>query len=216
MRGPPETSFPSQPENVRSYFVQSGCHIHGHPSSGGILIKRSANLVDLQLLSLPRIKATNRSQDAGEEDAFCESMRRVGASWWESEADFLRSLVGNDLYDGDPADEEKDPLIRAANEARARKIVIFGWPADSSGVWILKFRSREQTPSGFGRLNFAISMDERIEVMKQLGADFVGDLSQVEELQEPWSYQLPDSSQSYAGYQTETDDESTSSDCEGS
>ena len=85
-------NYPSQPETVRSYFDNRGCHIHGHPSSGGILIKRSANLVDLQHLSLPRLAASQRSPNAREEDAFCQLLKRLGASWWKDEAEsFERS-----------------------------------------------------------------------------------------------------------------------------
>jgi hypothetical protein len=55
----PETLYPSEPTNVRSYFSQTACHVHGHPSSGGILIKHFANLVDLQFLSLPNYNVPN-------------------------------------------------------------------------------------------------------------------------------------------------------------
>lgn len=70
----------SQPTNVRSYFENDGCHVHGHPSSGGIPIKRSANLVDLQLLSLPRLEGSKRCLNTREEGVFCELMRRVGGT----------------------------------------------------------------------------------------------------------------------------------------
>lgn len=209
----PETLYPSEPTNVRSYFSQTACHIHGHPSSGGILIKRSANLVDLQFLSLPRNISTYKSENANEEDAFCDRMRRIGATWWESEAVFLRALVGEDTYDGDPADDEKDPVVRAANKARAQRIVTFGWPTDSFGVWVLRFKKGMKRPTDYGKTEFATNMEERIELMKQFGAEFVEDLSQVKELQEPWSQQPPEVSQCYMAVDSEADSGS-SSDCE--
>jgi hypothetical protein len=209
----PETSYPSKPTNVRSYFSQTACHVHGYPSSGGILIKRPANLVDLQFLSLPRNISTYRSENADEEDAFCDLMRRIGATWWESEAVFLRALVGEDAYNGDPADDEKDSVVRAANKARAQRIVTFGWPTDSFGVWVLRFKKRARRPADYGKMEFATNMEERIELMKQFGAEFVEDLSQVKELQELWSQQPPEVSQCYMTDDSEVDSGS-SSDCE--
>lgn len=209
----PETLYPSEPTNVRSYFSQTACHIHGHPSSGGILIKRSANLVDLQFLSLPHTMSTFRSENADEEDAFCDLMRRIGATWWESEAVFLKALVGEDTYDGDPADDEKNPAVRAANRARAERIVTFGWPSDNSGVWVLRFKKRVRMPTDYGKMHFASNMEEKIELMKEFGAEFVEDPSQVEELQEPWSRQPPEASQCYMTDDSEVDSESLS-DCE--
>jgi hypothetical protein len=210
----PETLYPSEPTNVRSYFSQTACHVHGHPSSGGILIKHFANLVDLQFLSLPRNMSTYRSENADEEDAFCDLMRRIGATWWESEEVFIRALVGEDAYNGDPADDEKDPLVRAANKARAQRIVTFGWPTDGFGVWVLRFKRPVKRPTDYGKMEFATSMGERIELMKQFGAKFVEDLSQVKELQEPWSRQPPEVSQCYVTDDSEVDSESSLSDCE--
>jgi hypothetical protein len=210
----PETLYPSKPTNVRSFFSQTACHIHGHPSSGDILIKRSANLVDLQFLSLPRNISTYRSENADEEDAFCDLMRRIGATWWESEAVFRRALVGEDAYDGDPAEDEKDPVVRAANKARAQRFVTFGWPTDGVGVWVLRFERRVRRPTDYGKMGFATSMRGRIELIKQFSAEFVEDLSQVKELQEPWLQQPPEVSQCYITDDSEVDSGSSSSDCE--
>lgn len=136
MRCIPEPFYDSQPTDVRSYFDGGGCHVHGHPSCGGILIKKSVNIVDLQFLSLPRLAASKRSYNDQEEDSFCELLRRIGAKWWKDEPSHLMSLHGLDAYDGDPDDEEKDHKIQAANEARARQVITFGWPADGFGVWV--------------------------------------------------------------------------------
>lgn len=177
--------YDSQSTNVRSYFDHDGCHVHGHPSCGGILIKKSVSLVDLQFLSLPRLAASQRSQIAEEEGSFCELLRRIGAKWWKDEPTHLMSLHGLDAYDGDPDDYEKDPKIQAANEARARQFITFGWPTDGFGVWVLRFK--RFVPGDCNTLYFALSMDEKIEIMKKFGAEFVEDPSVVQELQEPWS-----------------------------
>ena len=180
----------TQPIDVRSYFDTEACHVHGHPSSGGIIIKRFANLVDLQHLSLPRLKASKRSPNVAEEDAFCDLMRRLGATWWRDESMYWRALSAkNGIYNGEPYEEENDEDVQNANEARAKKIVMFGWPADGVGVWVLRSKNNFEgrVPSDYGRLDFALNMEERIEVMKKFGAEFVEDLSQVREFQEPWT-----------------------------
>lgn len=63
------------------------------------------------------------------------------------------------------------------------------------------------TMSGSGqRLRFALSMEERIMVMQEFGAEFVKDVETVKELHEPWSEDV-------YGYYTEEedDDDDTSS-----
>jgi hypothetical protein len=178
--------------NTRSYFDNAGYHIHGHPSSGGILIKHLAKIVGLEHLSLPRLANSQRSEDAKEEDEFCERMRRVGASWWKHEAEFLRAYYGKDDYNGGYPDhnDSPDPDIEAANEVRAWSSVMFGWPADGTGMWTSIFswsRRGVHIAAGSGKINFAINMEERVQVMQECGAEFIEDLSLMKELQEPWS-----------------------------
>jgi hypothetical protein len=211
MRNHIEPDFPSQPTDVRTYFNGDGCHIHGHPSTGGILIKHSADLVDLLYLSLPRLKPTSRSADAADEDAFCERLRRLGASWWQDEATFLRAFHGKEAYDEDrylPHERPASMVNEAANEKRARRNLIVGWLADGVGVWI----SRRQhvrhwyAMSGSGqRLRFALSMEERIMVMQESGAEFVEDAEMVRELNEPWSEDV------YEYYTEEEEDDGSDS-----
>lgn len=70
---------------IRTRFHGMGCTIYGYPSSGGVFIKETANLVDMNFLSLDRFHPTQRSADPENEDEFCVMMRKVGAIWWESE-----------------------------------------------------------------------------------------------------------------------------------
>jgi hypothetical protein len=62
------------------------------------------------------------------------------------------------------------------------KVVEFGWPTDGVGVWVLSFASAEQLPRDFGRMHLAMNMEEKIQIMKEYGATFVEDVTQVEEL----------------------------------
>jgi len=204
-----EPDYPSQPTNVRSYFNSDGCHIHGHPSTGGILIKRSVNLVDLQYLSLPRLSASERSPDVTEEDKFCAMLKRLGATWWRDEAEFLRAFHGKDRYDEDrylPHERPVTPENEAANEKRARQRLTFGWPTSGAGVWVTKFKPFLSRPEGYWRkMDFALSMEERIVVMQEFGAEFVEDVGMVRELNEPWSEDV------YGYYTEEEEDDGSAS-----
>lgn len=185
----------SRPKSMRSVFDGTGWRVHCHPSTGGILIKESANIVDLQFLSLSRSTPSNRSLDDSEEDEFCTRMRRVGASWWTSEYAFWAAWEP-DFYGGhiyyEPGSEERE--LKDAEEARVRKIVTFGWPGDGFGVWVLRFAGYddwENIPIDYRLINFALDMEEKIELMKGFGAAFVGDALQVEELRDELPHAPP-------------------------
>jgi len=48
---------------------------------------------------------------------------------------------------------------------------------------VLRYTSREEPPNDlFGRLSFAVSMEEKIEMMKEYDAVFVEEASKVSEL----------------------------------
>ncbi|KAE8402232.1 hypothetical protein BDV37DRAFT_252750, partial [Aspergillus pseudonomiae] len=62
------------------------------------------------------------------------------------------------------------------------KVMVYGWPTDGVGVWILRFKNTEELPRDFGRINLAMNMEEKIQIMREFGATFVEDVMQVEEL----------------------------------
>ncbi|GKZ67896.1 hypothetical protein AnigIFM60653_002404 [Aspergillus niger] len=150
----------------RTVFSPGGCLVYGYPSTGGVLIK-SANLVDLLFLSLPRFQAVQRASSVDEEDRFCKLLRRTGATWWLSREDELEAVLG----------------VRKMTEEE-KKVLVFGWPADGVGVWVLRFANAKEMPRDFMRISFAMNMEERIQIMREYGATFVEDVSQVEELRE--------------------------------
>ncbi|KAK1144863.1 hypothetical protein N8T08_004876 [Aspergillus melleus] len=150
----------------RTVFSPAGCLVYGYPSTGGVLIK-SANLVDLLFLSLPRFQAVQRASSVDEEDRFCKLLRRTGATWWLSREDEREAV----LEMREMTEEEK-------------KVLVYGWPADGVGVWVLRFANASEMPRDFVRIRFAMNMEERIQIMKEYGATFVEDVSQVEELRE--------------------------------
>jgi hypothetical protein len=67
---------------------------------------------------------------------------------------------------------------------KEKKVLVFGWPADGVGVWVLRYASEREVPRDFGRVSFAISMEERIRIMREYGATLVEDVAQVEELRD--------------------------------
>ncbi|KAL2851354.1 hypothetical protein BJX68DRAFT_236221 [Aspergillus pseudodeflectus] len=160
---------PNPPESTtdRTKFGVRGCIVYGYPSTGGVLIKGHVDLVDMLFLSLPRFQVAQRSPSAEEEDRFCNLLRRVGATWWPSKEERIRVDMGS---------REKT--------AEEKKVLVFGWPANGVGVWVLRFASDRQVPSDLGRMHYAMNMEERIQIMKEYGAEFVEDVSQVEELRD--------------------------------
>ncbi|KAL2824584.1 hypothetical protein BJY01DRAFT_230429 [Aspergillus pseudoustus] len=117
-------------------------------------------------LSLPRLYPPQRSPSADDEKRFCTLLRRAGATLWPSKRDWEGTRIGI----GEPTEEEE-------------KVMVCGWPVDGlAGVWVLRFASAEKLPGDFGRMSFAINMEEKIEIMKEYGATFVEDVTQAEEL----------------------------------
>jgi hypothetical protein len=60
--------------------------------------------------------------------------------------------------------------------------MVYGWPTYGVGVWVLKYGSASQMPLDFGRMRFAMNMNERIQIMKEYGASFFEDVTQVKGL----------------------------------
>jgi len=155
---------PPESTTERTVFGTRGCDVYGYPSTGGVLIKE-ADLLDMLFLSLPRSHVSQRSPSADEEDRFCNLMRRTGATWWPSKQDWIEVQLG----------------MREMTEEE-EKVLVFGWPTDGVGVWVLRFASAAQMPRDIGRMSLAMNMEEKIQMMREYGATFVEDVTQVEEL----------------------------------
>lgn len=113
----PAQSYPRR--TSRTTFNPGGCTIFGYPSTGGMLVKEKASILDMDLLSLPRLNAVERSFDNAEKDAFCKRLRRVGATWWQynHKCDVNLGKYSDELV----TDEQK-------------QIMVYGWLADGRGV----------------------------------------------------------------------------------
>ena len=150
----------------RTIFGSRGCNIYGYPSSGGIFVKK-ADVLDLLYLSPSRSQACERSPDSDEEDKFCASLQRVGAKWWISKQDWINAILGA----RDLTDEES-------------KVVVYGWPTEGAGVWVLRYGSEDDVPYDFGRLRLALTMEKRIVIMQEYNAEIAEDAFQVPELRD--------------------------------
>ncbi|KAJ5763332.1 hypothetical protein N7533_002013 [Penicillium manginii] len=162
---------PASTERVT--FSRRGCTVYGYPSTGGILIKEAPSILDMIFLSLPRDRASERSADAGEEDCFCGLLQRVGARFWGRREDWVEGVFGLRFRDGVPVEEVGE---------KEERVLVFGWPEDGVGVWVLRFESEEQLPRDFGRVDFAVDMGEKIGIMREYGALFFEDVGIVEDL----------------------------------
>ncbi|THV47187.1 hypothetical protein BGAL_0329g00130 [Botrytis galanthina] len=167
---------------MRTVFSTIGCTVYGYPSTGGIFIKDNANIVDMNFLSLARLYPTQRSHDPIEEDEFCILMRKVGAIWWSSER---HHTIKWSSLDDDYQEAGAPPSILA--DAQKRDL-IFGWPTDGGGVWVLRYDTHEGMknllPRDLGRINLAVDMGERVEIMREYDATFYENEQDVEELGE--------------------------------
>nr|OQO31640.1 hypothetical protein B0A51_01130 [Rachicladosporium sp. CCFEE 5018] len=162
--------FAPQPASIArgpsrwTIFGARGCNIYGYPSFGGILIKE-ADVLDLLHLSLSHSQACERSSDPTEEDELCDAFRRIGAKWWISKRDWANATM----------------KARESTEEE-EKVVVYGWPTEGAGVWVLRYEGEDSVPDDFGRLRLALSMEERIAMMREYGAEFTEDASRVPEL----------------------------------
>ncbi|TGO79005.1 hypothetical protein BELL_0046g00040 [Botrytis elliptica] len=165
---------------MRTIFDTIGCTIYGYPSTSGIFIKENANIVDMSFLSLNRLHPTQRSHDPIEEDEFCVLMRKIGAIWWSSERHHTIEWASLD----DAYQEASVPSSMLTNAQKRNSI--FGWPTDGEGVWVLRYDTHERMknllPRDLGRINLAVDMDERVEIMREYDATFYENEQDVEEL----------------------------------
>src|ERR1700709_1678209 len=90
--------LPTHPVDVFEYMVREpgppsrlsffdlGSSLKGYPSTGGVWILTSPHPVLLQHLSIDRFTAisSEKESDPVAEDAFCNLLKKIGATWWRS------------------------------------------------------------------------------------------------------------------------------------
>ncbi|KAI9870061.1 MAG: hypothetical protein M1830_004733 [Pleopsidium flavum] len=162
----------SHDPSTRTEFLPLSCKATVYPSSGGIVLGYFS-AVELAHLNLSRTKPANRSSHPAEEDDLALRMLRLGAHWWPSWD--LYALHQERIIEGIPYDFHFPPNVNV------------GYPSSGKGVWVFKFSADKQTwdeederkpylerkPDDWdGKINMALTMDERCEVLKDFGATF--------------------------------------------
>jgi len=101
---------PSFTYNQRCRWGEFGCMIYGWPSSGGVLIRECAGLVELKFLGFDPVNPPSiRLEDPEKEDAFCMELRKICRKFWKSQR--RRHQVLSQHWDGsrvplEPSEEE--------------------------------------------------------------------------------------------------------------
>ncbi|KAI1399294.1 hypothetical protein F4819DRAFT_465535 [Hypoxylon fuscum] len=138
------------PQFRTQFGVRSGAAVRGYPSKGGIYVLH-CYAVEMDFLQLDRFHIAMRSPNQKEEDIHCFNMRKLGATWWESEEAYARRAM--------EFDRSKNP------------VTFVGWPA-SGGVWVLRTTNGAASERGVGRIHNALHMEERCRVIREMGGVF--------------------------------------------
>lgn len=130
---------------------------------GGLWMKKLTP-VEMVSLGVDRFRDTDRAPEQAEEDAFCERLRMYGPSFWA-----LPPQWPDDIY--------SYRNIEFAEPAKELSFEV-GFPT-SGGVWFLdkggQAWDEDTWPICLGGLRNALTMDERCEVIKELGGLFCED-----------------------------------------
>jgi len=151
--------------------------LQGWPSRGGVIVLENATPPDFDFLHLDALDPPLRCDpDQTTEDAFCQALLRLGATWWDSEArcNFINQLeAGEDAaLDAVRADEDLEPTRRECGWVRV------AWPSYQPGALcvlacekLLMGRKGDEKlrPRHYGLISLARTMDERCTVLKRFG-----------------------------------------------
>ena len=137
---------------------------NGYPSKGGYLNRRVAG-VEMDWLGLDKMREIQTSGSQPEEDELCLKLRRLGAKWWS--------------YPGQEGSIED----RIKNYPDGPIEIETGWPNTGEGVWVLRTKKYDR---GRAAVRQCKSMDERSQLIKELGGTFYRDPEECPELSSDW------------------------------
>jgi len=167
----------------RTEFFPQYCQVKAYPSMGGVVLG-FFTAVQVKELGLSNMVPTPRSHNDTEEDNLALSMMRQGAHWWPTWDLYQRhyDCLTDKLV---PYDFHFPPRINV------------GYPSSGSGVWVFKFSedrmmlndeepikpSLEYMPDDwYGRINMAVTADERCDVLKSFGARFYEEVKECDDI----------------------------------
>ncbi|KAI1124881.1 hypothetical protein F5Y10DRAFT_248257 [Nemania abortiva] len=163
----PELPAPVEPfEPLKRYSLHYGkvaCW-----QDGGVWIKELTP-VEMSSLAIDRFQDTARALEQADEDAFCTRLRMHGASFWQLPPQWPEHVNWCEAVD-----DCVKPTKKVSLEV--------GFPA-SGGVWMLDTSQGWDGlyPQSLGLRN-ALTMDERCEVIKDLGGRFCEDIQTCPEM----------------------------------
>ncbi|KAI5367379.1 hypothetical protein Slin15195_G025060 [Septoria linicola] len=149
----PEENIPlCDPNNdplpgIRTTFGVLATSVYGWPSTGGVWVHESCYGVELDFLGLSRFQTSPTARFSKEEDEFCKLLEKIGAHFYETEADYNRQTFRYQDHD-----------------------LWYGWPGKvpGGGVWALRTEHDEGARMGVSRVHNALSMEERCKVIALL------------------------------------------------
>lgn len=182
MRGwemPPEhrrsiiSSLPRKRYPRRTDCGLYGCDVYGWPSIGGVIIRPTADAVELEYLGLDRLDPSIEIlNDQDLEDKFCSLLLSIGGVWWPS----IRRYEAINLPGIDPPE--------GPTEGEQRIYRYMGWPT-TGGVWVSTYEAEPEgdapiLPGDIGRLKLCFAMEERCEMLKtHFGATFYPNANEI-------------------------------------
>ncbi|TVY87791.1 hypothetical protein LAWI1_G004120 [Lachnellula willkommii] len=132
----------------------------------GVWIKE-VTPVEMSSLGVDRFQDTERAHQQADEDVFCMRLRIHGASFWQLPPHWPEHLNWREAVDRYV--DYREPTLKVSLEV--------GFPA-SGGVWMLNTSlglDDELYPKSMGLRN-VLTMDEKCEVIKDLGGRFCEDI----------------------------------------
>lgn len=169
---------PPRPPTERTVFLERSISLWGWPSRGGLIVLESAGPVDFEHLGLDRFRPLAfRSSGQDEEDAFCKELLRLGARWFDSREryGFVANVAGDFERDVQAVEDGERP---APSDVERRWVSV--GVEESGGFWVLEYdrvmyfarETRNLVPSEASRVMLAVTMQERCEILEEMGAKF--------------------------------------------
>jgi hypothetical protein len=176
-----------RPPTQRVLFVERSISVWGWPSRGGLIVLERAGPLDFDHLGLDRLQpVASRSSDQDEEDAFCQKILQLGARWFDSRERY--GFVANVADEFEPEIQAIEDEEQPAPSDMERRWVSVG--LEEGGFWVLEYdrniysarETQNLVPSDASRVMLAETMQERCEILKNMGAKFYRRVSEYDGL----------------------------------